>query len=595
MKNRFYGVFVLLMVLPLVSVGQSPERIKENPAMIWGEATSAAAVRSADMAMRSLIGRLSYIVKINPDPKINRELLESYKVDIAEQSLLLTSAKGDEVSALRYMHSDSIENIFIHRETKIKEMLSMAESAEARRQIDIALRNLTWVEILLRSIPYPENLMYRTRGGEDVVAKAWAAEKVGNILAGLDAEYSVVYSADVPMVEVSFTYCGKPVRSLDYRFFNGKEWSGIYSAKDGRGVVENPYSVNLEDFKVKYESSHEHMLHIDSQIMAIKGILNPPPLKVADTKPIKTAVSKEEIKDKILSVLAREERQEPQRREIVPKEISAVFDTEPYEKGVRLFCESIDDGTYMLPDTLFADEGYSVYEKLIKYGRARLLNYDMLNFYQLGDEIYCRSIPMVFSYRENNKTFVEDIVLTFNLEGKITNITFSLDKEAARDVVSHENWPEEARIILVSFLENYKTAYALERLDYISSIFDDEALIITGRVLKNVKTSNEMMNSRYVTLTKQDKVQYISNLKRVFDSNEFINISFKSSEVLMLGKGGNMYGIQLSQEYYSSNYADKGYLFLMVDLTDYTQPIIHVRTWQAEPDDNFGIIGPHHF
>ena len=42
-------------------------------------------------------------------------------------------------------------------------------------------------------------------------------------------------------------------------------------------------------------------------------------------------------------------------------------------------------------------------------------------------------------------------------------------------------------MILISFLENYKTAYALKRLDYISSIFDDDALIITGRVLKNVK------------------------------------------------------------------------------------------------------------
>ena len=63
----------------------------------------------------------------------------------------------------------------------------------------------------------------------------------------------------------------------------------------------------------------------------------------------------------------------------------------------------------------------------------------------------------------------------------------------------------------------------------------------------------------------------------------------------MLGKGSRMYGIQLSQEYYSSNYSDKGYLFLMVDLTDHTQPVIHVRTWQTEPDKEFGVIGPYHF
>lgn len=47
-----------------------------------------------------------------------------------------------------------------------------------------------------------------------------------------------------------------------------------------------------------------------------------------------------------------------------------------------------------------------------------------------------------------------------------------------------KSWEEDSRICLIRFLEDYQTAYALKRLDYIESIFSDDAWIITGTVLK---------------------------------------------------------------------------------------------------------------
>ena len=52
---------------------------------------------------------------------------------------------------------------------------------------------------------------------------------------------------------------------------------------------------------------------------------------------------------------------------------------------------------------------------------------------------------------------------------------------------------------------------------------------------------------------------------------------------------------QIKQDYYSTNYGDQGYLFLMVDLNDPDKPIIKVRTWQPEKDPNFGLIDLSHF
>jgi hypothetical protein len=154
---------------------------------------------------------------------------------------------------------------------------------------------------------------------------------------------------------------------------------------------------------------------------------------------------------------------------------------------------------------------------------------------------------------------------------------------------------------LISFLENYKTAFALNRLDYISSIFSDDALIITGRVVKRVDIENSMLgNNEYVIYNRQSKDEYISNLTRSFASKEYINLKFSNISItkMMRGSNPNIYSIQIKQDYYSSNYGDTGYLFLLVDMNDYEKPIIHLRTWQPKPDKNIsesGIFGPGNF
>ena len=56
-----------------------------------------------------------------------------------------------------------------------------------------------------------------------------------------------------------------------------------------------------------------------------------------------------------------------------------------------------------------------------------------------------------------------------------------------------------------------------------------------------------------------------------------------------------IYGIQIKQDYYSTNYADKGYLFLMIDLNDSINPKIYVRTWQPEKNDDGSIFGLNDF
>jgi hypothetical protein len=147
---------------------------------------------------------------------------------------------------------------------------------------------------------------------------------------------------------------------------------------------------------------------------------------------------------------------------------------------------------------------------------------------------------------------------------------------------------------IIHFIETYKTAYALKRLDYIESIFSDNALIIVGRIVKTATMENRFTADK-VQRTQYSKAQYIRQLGTVFRSNEYVNLKFTDIDVKKAGVGGEIYGLQLRQDYFSTGYGDTGYLFLMVDLNKTEEPVIHIRTWQPEKDPDFGLYDITHF
>ena len=236
-----------------------------------------------------------------------------------------------------------------------------------------------------------------------------------------------------------------------------------------------------------------------------------------------------------------------------------------------------------------------MFNRLIKYGQGKIINEPEFRFLECNGEVTCRSLPMSFKF-SNQRTFVEDVVFTLNKEGKIDCLSFGLNKPAVDDIMNQTSWNDTVRNVLINFLESYKTAYALKRYDYINSIFSDDALIITGSVLKHTASNEgQVMSKQAVKYTRQTKSEYMKKLQHIFRSSEFINLRFADNQVRKSGVGGEIYGIQIKQDYFSSSYGDTGYLFLMVDLNNPKEPVIHVRTWQPEKDPNFGLIDLSHF
>ena len=261
---------------------------------------------------------------------------------------------------------------------------------------------------------------------------------------------------------------------------------------------------------------------------------------------------------------------------------------------------AIETRQYNSANELFTEEGLDMYTRLISYGNAKIVGTPVYNVYQNADRTVVRAIPMSFSFSQGmKKSFVEDVVFTFNNDGLVESIAFGLDHIATNDILTKQAWPEHARVAIIEFLENYKTAFALERLDYIRTIFDDNAVIIVGKMVKQATAANAenqiTTDNKIIQRTRLTKEQYLKNLERCFQSNEYVNIRFANNDVIKAGKGGEIYGIQIKQDYYSTNYGDTGYLFLLVDLNDVKAPMIKVRTWQPEPDPIDGLYNMSHF
>lgn len=238
---------------------------------------------------------------------------------------------------------------------------------------------------------------------------------------------------------------------------------------------------------------------------------------------------------------------------------------------------------------------------MIKYGNASILKNSPIAIYEKGDEIIGKGVVMQFQFKNGlRKSFVEDVIFTFSKDKQIENISFGLGQTASDDILGKNAWPQEIRLALMQFLENYKTAYALKDIEYIEGIFDDDAIIITGTQTKRLADTRSdqgtiSLPQSAVQYVRYNKNTYLAHLKQSFKSKEFINIRFSNNEVIKLGKGGETYAIQITQDYYSSNYGDHGYLMLLVDINDPQKPIIRLRTWQPDRDPNFGLYGPELF
>lgn len=209
-------------------------------------------------------------------------------------------------------------------------------------------------------------------------------------------------------------------------------------------------------------------------------------------------------------------------------------------------------------------------------------------------EYQVRNIPLVMvpiegESKDPSWKVYQEAVFTIDKTGMVTNFHLALDASLYISVMNKARDVEDAiqRQLILDYVEQFRNAYNLKDLNFLEQIFSEDALIITGKVIRTVK-SDVNINNMKIKYNKQDKKQYLSNLARVFKQNKRINVMFDEIKVVKHPAKRGYYGVTLKQGWSSDTYSDIGYLFLLWDFTNSDAPQIHVRTWQPEEYINAG-------
>ena len=593
-------IFLLHLLFVLISLGsyaQTVEQIKrDTDKYLWGEGVGMTLKTADNEALQMLISQISVQVesKFKHFVKEEETTGETYKYQFEEKvkSVVNTYSNATlhnterivisnepDAKVFRYIKRENVDKVFANRKDKIIDFVDNAIKAVRERRIGEGLRYYYWAFTLLKSHPDCNDIQYADKEGKEHPLISWIPMRMNEVFSNIDFYVDKKESTEnMKTIFLEIKYKDEPVDNLDYSYWDGRDWSNLVNVKDGRGLLEyyGAAAEGKEKGKVKAEYIYENQANIDNELKTVMSKIDPIPFRQSyyNVHFDKTA---EKAKTKKRKVEANIDRLE---------------NPIQYEISLKKVEESIRQKKYNEVKSLFTGRGYEMYQKLIEYGNAQILPNEGHKFYKFREGVMARSIPMSFSFRNNNEQFIEDVVFHFNKNKKIESISFGLSRDALKSIIEKDVWNEVDRMVLINFLEHYKTAYALKRLDYIESIFADDALIITGYVVKvKPNADSRYQSNRIVRYNRQSKTEYIRNLRYSFNSKEYINIRFEESNVRKGGKGGDIYGVQIKQNYFSSNYGDQGYLFLMVDLKDPKEPVVHVRTWQPTKGKKDSIYG----
>ncbi len=599
-KTRLLALWAMALTLSSAYSQSWEEVVADNKTYLSGEGWGATVEEADQQALAALISKISVIVsndfsitedervtngKLDASSYTNSKLQTYSSATLTNTERVVIDNNPDQAHIGRFVKRSELSKIFEGRIRTIKEYIRLGMLAEEARKIDDALRNYYWAYSLLKSVQHPATFTYTSeQSGKEISPLTWLPQRLTDLMKDLEV---TVTGNDNTNVDLMFTYKGQPVSTLDFTYFDGRNWSNICSVKDGRGTMEFTKGMIPENVQINYEYAYRGQAHINQEMQSVLSVVKGQAIRASRTnvqvgKPRSSKVDVAVVPEKVQK----------------SDSLLAVKDEAVYRQMLNQVLGAVRKRDYDSVKQLFSNDGWDMFTRLVNYGNARILNAKDCTFSQLRDNVIARSIQMSFSFKRGlRKEFVEDVVFTFDKDNKIDCIAFGLDSKAKQDIMQRGAWTPIARHTIMQFLENYKTAYALGRIDYLRTIFDDDAVIIVGHVAKRMVADNKVgdrptsyHNEKYVKMTQYSKDQYMKNLEACFHSNEFVNIRFANNDVRK-AKEGEEYGIQIKQDYYSTNYGDQGYLYLQVNLDEPDKPVIKVRTWQPEPDPEVGLFG----
>lgn len=590
-----------LLLLPFSLSAENWDDIIKSGKYYYGEATAETLAEAERMAMASMVSMIATSVSSEfseldlsahrGSQEEHESLVRSCVRTYAQSSLTNVQkwqpqGKEPHITARCYMLRTELERIYGNRTDKAKSMVGIANQALEKRKIDIALQYYYWAYSLIRSLQRPTEVT--DDEGNQLVT--WLPARINAVLSDISVAYE---KREGDCIDLLFNYKGQPVSSLEFTYSDGRsDCPG--SAKDGRGMIEMVPGFQASAYHLSIEYEFKLQATGDAEMQSVLDVIVRKPFTRADVNVKGEVAGNQTTKrpnDQLPKPTPNPQPNDPTGVHLKPSKSQVVANDAAYAAIVAKVADAIQKRRYSDVYAYFTVDGLEMFNKLIAYGTGRIVGTPNVKFFKSIDGgVVARGMQMSFTFRGKlKKSIVEDVTFTFDSQQKIDGVAFGLGHIAENDILCKEapGLNDYSREMIMEFLENYKTAYCLQRLDYIREIFADDAVIIVGKVTKRPtarqpeqKMSLEGQN--IISYNRFTKDEYLKHLARNFRRNEFINIRFTNNDVQWLEKfkDQKVFAIQIGQEYTSSTYGDKGYLFLLVNMNNPEQPQIKIRTWQ---------------
>ncbi|MEI7812494.1 MAG: hypothetical protein WCJ01_08720 [Ignavibacteria bacterium] len=610
-------IIVLLFTLSVVAFAQqmSVERIKNSGHYYYGTGSAIIEQEATDEAL----SELTKSIAVRVSSEFNRDVIETSKdvnetvksilntyslATITNHEKIVTPVNG-KIEVFVYLHKSEVVKLFESRKKLVYDIYAKALQYETASNLGYALKSYYFAIILMNSVPGNELML----DGKNLITEI--PFRINEILnkTKFSLRDDKKISDNEREVIFKVSYSGKPVQLIEFTFWDGSGQVQIRGI-DGECVVRLlGSSINFDrlsvDIKYSYYESRDEIKEVgELWNLVIKPSFNFSKQVSLD----KTSIDNEEKKE---SKDIREVKGAGEESKIAKDAPAGKKDFYSDKGSYKLnltgndscgVIKEIGDGTLKLLEILKEGsipeiEKYFSYDTFLKDKISRIVKYN--NPAIVGDSIYAevnktltgwelRKIRIVTRYKAIKKQSSEYIILDFNNEGKLDDITFGVLENVYNTVQDQAKFSGDwiSRQTIMKFVEKYRTSFLCRDLSTIDSLFADEAVIIIGRNIKKTtikdgykyfKIADEQPDASYIKLTKD---QYLNNLSKLFKKAEDLFIGYGSMDIV--GKNGtNVYGISMRQNYFTNNYSDEGYLFLLIDFGQ-TQPRIYIRSWQPK-------------
>lgn len=594
-------ILTILAIFTMYSHAQSIDEIKKNSNYIWGEGNGTTMSDAEGEALRQMSVQISVSVynssydEESNDNSVQKAVLQSVSSAKFTNVQMRVLEEEPNAKVFCFMSRSEVKKMFEKRANHIANMVDAGKTAESRMMIDEALRNYYWALVLAKTTPEPVEIEFNDKKGE---ATSLLPIKIKSVLAMINA--SVDEIQDGKNLILGFTYNGKPVSSLNFKYNDGQSIVGPIVARDGIGEASMASIPADGKLHLTYELRFRN--EVDPTDSDIAGAFNAGILPNINSS-VAIAIKSNSKKKAAAPVLASAEILAAQptndKRSIAMQNAD---NTDDLQQAVLAVETAISSNNPKSAFNYFTPEGYTLFANLMaKNGKVTLVGKAQNHNFIIADGYIIGRATNIKRQFRNGKAFMEKLVYRFNPESrKIESVAFALTQRAENDIMNAAaSWPEVSRWAILNFMEDYQTAFALKRTDYINSIFSDDALIITGTILKKLNNAErafdrskslDLGGPKDIAYSQLSKTEYIDRLRKIFSTREYVHLQFEDNVTRMIDlpaingiNKGAAFGIEIKQRYESTGYSDDGYLTMVFD-TRGKLPIIHVRLWQ--PDKN---------